>query len=142
MSSTPPLVVSLPGVVGAVLLATRKERSLSQAQLAEAVGLNVSTWSRVENGESALTIEQLAAAAAALETSPSAILGKAEEKLAELNSKGFATASSRAALAGITADGAIPFAGAALLGALGPVGLVAAGAVAGFMYFKGKKGSE
>ena len=45
-----------------------------QGKMAESVGVGQSTWSRLENGASALTVEQLAAAAAVLGARPSASL--------------------------------------------------------------------
>ena len=134
MSSTPLVAVSYPAIVGAILLAKRKEIGLSQAEMADAVGLNVSTWSRVENGESAMTIEQLASAASALKVLPSSVLQATEVKLEELQTKGIATGANRADLASIAALGAIPLAGSALLGVLGPIGALAAGVASAYFY--------
>lgn len=138
MVKPPLLAVSFPAVVGAILLAKRKEIGLSQAEMAEAVGLNVSTWSRVENGDSAMTIEQLAFAAVALNVRPSSILEATEIKLEELDAKGIATGVSRSDLGEIASMGAIPLAGVALSVALGPIGALAAGAVTAYFYGKRK----
>jgi len=133
----PPLVaVSYPAIVGAILLAKRKELGLSQAEMADAVGVNVSTWSRVENGDSALTIEQLASAAEALKARPSSIIEVAERKLEELKMRGIATGANRSDLAAIAAMGAIPLAGSALVGVLGPIGALAAGVASAYFYAK------
>lgn len=142
MSATPLVAVSYPAVVGAVLLARRKDSKLSQAEMANAVGLNVSTWSKVENGDSALTIEQLASAASVLEVSPSSILKAAEKLIKALEGKGIATGASRAELAAHASLGAIPLAGTALLAALGPVGVMTAGLVSGYAFLKKKAEME
>lgn len=142
MVASPSVVVSYPAIVGAILLAKRKELSLSQAEMASAVGVNVSTWSRVENGDSALTIEQLASAAEALKVRPSSILEAAESKREELKTKGIATGANRADLTAITATGAIPLAGSALVGILGPIGALAAGVASAYFYAKRKTDDE
>lgn len=142
MVASPSVVVSYPAIVGAILLAKRKELSLSQAEMASAVGVNVSTWSRVENGDSALTIEQLASAAEALKVRPSSILEAAESKLEELKTKGIATGANRADITAITAMGAIPLAGSALVGILGPIGALAAGVASAYFYAKRKTNDE
>jgi transcriptional regulator with XRE-family HTH domain len=56
----------------------REERRLKQVDLAAQVGLAGSTWSRIENGSSALTIDQLAQVAEALSIRPGEILRHAD----------------------------------------------------------------
>ena len=73
-----------PAIVGQVLVNERKARVLDQAAMAKAVGVTQSTWSRVERGESALTLDQLAKAAAVLQKRPGAILADADKATAEL----------------------------------------------------------
>lgn len=70
---------TFPAVVGLVLAARRKAKPMTQAEMAEATQVTTSTWSRIETGETALTVEQLALAAEALGTRPSEILRAAEE---------------------------------------------------------------
>lgn len=91
--AAPNAFTTYPALVGSILAALRKqaEPSLTQLQVAEAVGVSVSTWSRIETGETALTVEQLAIAASALGTSPGAILGAADIKTIELLEKGVDT---------------------------------------------------
>lgn len=84
----PVAMTTYPAVVGAILIARRKELGLSQNALAESVGLTVSTWSRIENGDSALTIEQLKLAGDKLNVLPSQILKEADEKIIELKIEG------------------------------------------------------
>lgn len=136
-------MTTYPAVVGAFLAASRKEKGLSQSDLAEAVGLTVSTWSRIESGESALTIEQLAQAAQTLNLEPSALLRAVEDKIAELSSKGITTNATRTDIATIAASGAIPLMGAGLGGMIGTPQILpalAAVGVAGYsLYTKLKK---
>ncbi len=91
--AAPNAFTTYPALVGSILAALRKQADppLTQQQIAEAGGLSVSTWSRIETGETALTVEQLAMAANKLGTSPGAILGAADIKLIELWAKGIAT---------------------------------------------------
>lgn len=138
MPAAPLVAVSYPAIVGAILLAKRKELGLSQAEMANAVGVNVSTWSRVENGDSALTLEQFVSASVALKIRPSSILEAAEVKLEELKSRGVATWASRGELAAMPGL-AIPLAGSALVGALGPIGALAAVTASAYFYAKRKE---
>jgi len=76
------------GVVGQVLVLARQKIGLGQAELAAAVGVSQPTWSRIERGTQALTIEQLHAAATRLGVEPSAILARAERVSEHLRSQG------------------------------------------------------
>jgi transcriptional regulator with XRE-family HTH domain len=124
------LASSYPAVVGAVLTALRKEKELDQKDLAIACGADaaVSTWSRIEKGESALTVEQLMVAAAVLERMPSEILAIADNQMIELAQRGVDAGFTRGYLAATVAAAAagavVPFVGGPLLAA------VAAGAAA------------
>lgn len=77
-----------PAIIGGILARLRNERGLDQGKMAESVGVGQSTWSRVENGVSALTIEQLAAAAAVIGARPSEILAMADRSAADLRQRG------------------------------------------------------
>jgi len=61
-------------LLGAVLTAFRKKKGMTQAELAEMAGFSQSTWSRIEHGEHALTVEQLNFVAGTLATTGSEIL--------------------------------------------------------------------
>ncbi|MCI1047793.1 helix-turn-helix domain-containing protein [Caballeronia zhejiangensis] len=118
-------VVTLPSVIGLILEAARKERGLSQGEIAPSVGVAVSTWSRIENGESALTVEQLAKAAQALQISSSSILRAAEEKLIDLQSRGVVISADRISeeeMKAMAARGSFLVQQGALAAMLGPVG--------------------
>jgi transcriptional regulator with XRE-family HTH domain len=73
------LATSYPALVGAVLVNLREDRRLKQAELAEQVGIAGSTWSRIENGTSGLSIDQLAQVAHALSVRPGEILRHADD---------------------------------------------------------------
>ena len=127
----PVAMTTYPALVGAFLAAKRKELGLSQSALAESVGLTVSTWSRIENGESALTIEQLKLAGDKLNVLPSQILKDVDEKIIELQNRGVETNPVRVSIDEIHASGTIPLVGAALFGLISsPLMLVAASAAA------------
>jgi len=81
-------VSSYPAIVGQVLCELRKAAGLEQAELARAIGVTQSTWSRIETGSSALTIEQLADAAEMLGVERSKILSLADSSADDLTSKG------------------------------------------------------
>ena len=78
----------LPSNYRGILARLRNERGLGQGKMAESVGVSQSTWSRLENGASALTVEQLAAAAAVLGARPSEILTMADRSAADLRQRG------------------------------------------------------
>ncbi len=75
-------------IVGRVLAMQRQKCQLEQANLASALGITQSTWSRIESGESALTVEQLGLAAGALGTSPAEILRSVDHAVAGLRQRG------------------------------------------------------
>ena len=71
-------VTTWPAIVGRVLAELRKESGLNQGDVADAVGVGQAAWSKIERGDSALTIEQLYAAARRLELNASDVLRYAE----------------------------------------------------------------
>lgn len=136
MAKTPVAVAFYPALIGAVLLAIRKSQGKSQAELAAALGLNVSTWSRIENGESALTVEQLAVASDVLGIEPSNVLLTVERQVVELGKRGIETSVTRTSFDAIAAAGAIPLIGASLISMLSPIPIAAIiGAVAGYRLY-------
>ena len=74
-------------IVGSVLVGIRKEHDVEQSALAKAVGVNQSTWSRIERGESALSIEQLFLAANHLQIKPSIVIHNSEKAVQSLRSQ-------------------------------------------------------
>jgi transcriptional regulator with XRE-family HTH domain len=67
-------VTTYAAILGTVLGQFRSAAGLKQSDLAGAVGIGPSTWSRIEKGESSLSTDQLKLAADALGISPSKIL--------------------------------------------------------------------
>ena len=77
--------------------------------------MSPSTWSRAENGQTGLSLDQLAGAAKVLKTSPAQILAYADNATEQLKRKGITVLSGREAA---TDDQAFAYLGAAALGAL------------------------
>ena len=136
-------VTNYAAIVGIILSSLRKEKGLSQSEVAQHLDLNVSTWSRIENGLSALTVEQLAVVSERLGVTPSAILQLAETKAVELRDKGIEThakALDEKAVNKLKPD-ALSIEGSTLANALGKISLLAVAAlvsVKAFREFKNK----
>lgn len=81
-------VTTSSAVLGQVLARLRQSKGIKQNDLAARLGLGTSTWSRVENGDAFLSVEQLMAAAKALDMTPASIMNLVEkvEKHLESNS--------------------------------------------------------
>jgi len=77
-----------PAIVGRILTGLRERLGVSQAQLGDAVGVTQSTWSKIERGESTLSLDQLRAATAFLRASPGAVLIEADRAVIELERQG------------------------------------------------------
>lgn len=75
-------------ILGKTIAAHRSEAPIDQAKLAAAVGVNQSTWSRIERGLSAITVEQLRAASIALNISAGRLLADAENGVLQARSRG------------------------------------------------------
>ena len=88
--ATPKLkpATTYPSVLGAVLVHHRKAKGMPQAELAEAAGLSQPAWSRIENGGSPITIEQLVTAATALGLNPGELIAATDKAVAHLRRQG------------------------------------------------------
>lgn len=75
---------SYSAVVGQVLINMRTEKDINQGEMAKAVGVGQSTWSRIEKGEVALSIDQLARASRKLEVTPSKVLAWADQAVEKI----------------------------------------------------------
>lgn len=104
-----------PAIVGRVLVSLRKQEEIGQDELAQAIGITQSTLSRVERGESALNVEQLALAAKKLGSHANNILKAADKAVDQLNAQGVNVQYERAR-SGV--DAGLVLIGAAALGAL------------------------
>ena len=67
-----------PALVGNVLAQLRAQHGLHQGNLAAATGVTQATWSRIENGQTNITVEHLSVAARAFGRSPGEILSLAD----------------------------------------------------------------
>ncbi len=104
-----------PAIVGRILVDLRKRAGIGQDVVAGAMGITQSTLSRVERGESALTVEQLARAAKSLGESAGSILSMADSAVLELDAQGVSVSYERSTL---EIDTGLVLIGAAALGAL------------------------
>lgn len=106
---------SYPAVVGSVLVKLRNQQGIRQGDLAQAVGVTQATWSRIENGSSALTIEQMGLAATRLGLLPSQISVLADQAVEQLQQRGVQVEPTRSS---VSIDSGTALIGAAALGAL------------------------
>ena len=67
-----------PAIVGRLLAETRRANNLSQGEVAAMVGLSQAAWSKIERGETAATVEQIAVAADAFRLTPGQLLQQAD----------------------------------------------------------------
>ena len=75
----PTAVVTYPAIVGQVIAHQRSARGIKQGDLATALGLSQSAYSRLESGDSVLNLSQLNHIAARLVLSPARILELADQ---------------------------------------------------------------
>jgi transcriptional regulator with XRE-family HTH domain len=87
-SSPPQPVVTYPSLVGKVLAQQRESRGIKQGDLAAALGLSQSAYSRLESGESVLNLSQLRNVAAHLGLQPDVVLKWAGQYEAQLRQQG------------------------------------------------------
>lgn len=120
----PRMATTSNAVLGHLLALIRRRRDLTQAQVAESLGLAGSTWSRVEKGETAITVEQLRAVAAKLNVSATVVLGLAEQAENALRRSGFVVGSDIGGKAGLgqAAAGSVGMGAVSKAAALGVFG--------------------
>lgn len=107
-------VTTYPAIVGRVLAELRKERGLNQEDIADVVGVGQAAWSKIERGDSALTVEQLYAATRRMGLAPSDVLRYAELVCDEAADQGVAVELGRHKPRDALAAGLVLIAGAAL----------------------------
>ncbi len=109
-------------VLGRLIAQKRQQKHIDQGEMAEAVGVSRSTWSRIESGESALNMDQLTKAAGKLEIGVGALMVEADEIADELRKQNVQVLESRdqtsAARFGKTAAATVAFLGGAVLGGI------------------------
>ncbi|OYU30218.1 MAG: hypothetical protein CFE39_14575 [Comamonadaceae bacterium PBBC2] len=111
-------VTTHQAVLGAVIARLRGESGLKQTDLAEALGITPSAYSRMEKGESAMSTEQLRLLAERLKVTASHILELTDEASAALSENSGVSVKSLSREAwgagAMVAAGFMPIAGAAL----------------------------
>lgn len=95
--------VTTPGaVLGRVLVQLRTAKEMKQAELAAAIGLGASTWSRIEKGDSGLSVDQLRQVAKVLGVTPGVILDLVDAGEKEVLRQGMQLDSSSTSLTSIS----------------------------------------
>jgi transcriptional regulator with XRE-family HTH domain len=79
---------SYPAIIGRILEHERKEAGYDQAAFAEQMGLTQSAWSRIERGQSGLSIEHLLKISKVLNTKPHKIVESADYAAKQIERKG------------------------------------------------------
>lgn len=79
---------SYPAVIGRVLEYMRKEAGFDQKVIAERLGLTQSAWSRIERGQSGISMEQLLRVSSVLGKEPHEIVADADQATSKLKEDG------------------------------------------------------
>jgi transcriptional regulator with XRE-family HTH domain len=109
-----------PAIVGQLLAKYRGEREMTQADLARAMGMNQSAWSKIERGVTPPTLEHLAGAADVLHVPLGRLLTEADLVAEQMRAQGITVSPKR-----LEPEGALGF-GLLLIGAVTLGSLVAA----------------
>lgn len=89
MSTTAQQFVLYRAVVGRVIASHRARLGMQQPKLAESLGINQASLSRIETGQSTASVEQLAVLAHALGTTPGSLLAEADKAERMLEAQGY-----------------------------------------------------
>ncbi|MEG9862232.1 MAG: helix-turn-helix transcriptional regulator [Parvularculales bacterium] len=81
--------MTFTAVLGLMLRNMCKDKGLDQAQMAKKMGMNRSSWSRIENGITAVDIQQLKKIGEILGVDATVILERAEAVAQSLEDKGY-----------------------------------------------------
>jgi transcriptional regulator with XRE-family HTH domain len=87
-NASPKGVVPYASIVGKLLQQQREARGILQTSVAEDVGLSQSAYSRLEKGESAMSITQLRQISQVIGAQPDLILAEAEKHATALKRRG------------------------------------------------------
>lgn len=79
---------SYPAILGRILEHLRKDAGYDQGELADKLGLTQSAWSRIERGQSGLSMEQLVKVSNVLNTKPHNIIADADYATEKLKNDG------------------------------------------------------
>src|SRR5688500_3186985 len=107
-------VTTYPAIVGRVLAELRKERGLNQEDVAESVGVGQAAWSKIERGDSALTVGQLFAASERMDLTAGDVLKYADLVRREAEVQGVEVETERHSARDALGAGLVLIAGAAL----------------------------
>lgn len=109
-------------VLGRLIVQKRQEKQIDQGEMARHVGVSRSTWSRIEAGTSALTMDQLAKAADKLGLSLGELMLQADDVVRKLRRQDVNVLDSRdqtsAAKWGKAKAATVAFLGGAVLGGI------------------------
>lgn len=109
-------------VLGRLIVEKRKEKQIDQGEMARHVGVSRSTWSRIEAGASALSMDQLVKAAGKLDMPLGELMLQADEVVRELRRQGVEVFDSKdqttAAKRERTATAMVALLGGAVLGGI------------------------
>lgn len=87
-SSAPAPVVLYAQIVGNVVRSQRTLRGISLSAMAEQIGFSASGWSRIETGDTTMTVAHLRSAAKMLNLEPSAVIQSADTLAARFEAAG------------------------------------------------------
>jgi transcriptional regulator with XRE-family HTH domain len=87
-TTTPPPAVHYAALVGKVLQSTRQQQQLGQKPFSDALGLTQSAYSKIENGQTTISVSQLRIVARQLHVKPNEIIEKAEQWATNLKAQG------------------------------------------------------
>jgi len=79
---------SYPAIIGRILEHLRKESKMDQKEFSKKIGLTQSAWSRIERGQSGISMEQLRKISKILVTQPHMIISDADDVADKLKSDG------------------------------------------------------
>lgn len=109
-------------VLGRLIAQKRKEKGIDQEEMARRVGVSRSTWSRIESGSSAMSMDQLAKTASALGERLGELMLEVDEVVRGLQKEGVKVHDSRDQIesASVRRGGAaaVAFLGGAVLGGI------------------------
>lgn len=77
-----------PAIIGKIFTDLRAQQGMPQKDMAQAVGVTQATWSRIESGQTSVTLEHLRAAAKSLGVPPAHILALADQTEMEASFRG------------------------------------------------------
>lgn len=75
-------------VLGRLLIGYRNQLNLDQKQMSDALGMSQSAWSRIETGETSVTVSQLGRISRLLNVTPQSIIEEVERARTKLQSAG------------------------------------------------------